>query len=174
VTVEKKFPDKVFVHISEREPVAITLTTQNERTIAVMLDKTGSAFIPQIAPSQDTLPLITGLPLEQIGPGMRLSKIYHPLLEQIAILCSLPQKYFSAFSEIRVVTKEYGGYELIVYPIKSHVRILLDRGLNEDTLKTMMVTLDVVSSMDPNVEEIDLRYGSFSYRVKSRDAEVRY
>jgi cell division protein FtsQ len=174
VTVEKKFPDKIVVNITERVPVAITLATQNGRTVAVLLDKTGAVFVPQFAPPQDSLPLITGLPLEQIGPGMRLSKVYHPLLEQIGRLILLPQKYFSAFSEIRVIPKEYGGYELIVYPIKSRVRILLDRGLNEDTLKTMMVTLDVVSSMEPNVEQIDLRYGSFSYRVKSRGAEVRY
>jgi cell division protein FtsQ len=139
-----------------------------------MLDKTGAVFGPGFPSAIDSLPLVTGLPVEQIGQGMRLSKIYHPLLEQIAFLISLPQKYFAAFSEIRVVPKNYGGYELIFYPVKSQVKILLDRGLSEDTLKTMMVTLDVVSSMEPDVEEIDLRYGSFSYRLREKKAEALY
>jgi cell division protein FtsQ len=174
VSIEKKFPDKIFVSITERVPIAVTLSTDDERTVAVLLDKTGAVFGPGISSVFDSLPLITGLPLEQIGQGMRLSKMYHPLLEQIEFLTSLPQKYFTAFSEIRVMPKNYGGYELIFYPVKSHVKILLDRGLNEDALKTMMVTLDVVSSIEPDVEEIDLRYGSFSYRIKEKKAEELY
>jgi cell division protein FtsQ len=174
VSIEKKFPDKVFVSVTERVPVALTLATHDERTVAVMLDKTGAVFGAGVPSTIDSLPLVTGLPVEQIGQGMRLSKMYHPLLEQIAFLTSLSQKYFAAFSEIRVVSKNYGSYELIFYPVKSHVKILLDRGLSEDTLKTMMVTLDVVSSMEPDVEEIDLRYGSFSYRLKEKKMEVLY
>lgn len=174
VSVEKKFPDKVFVSVIERVPVAVTLATHDERTVAVMLDKTGAVFGPGAASALDSLPLVTGLPVEQIGQGMRLSKMYHPLLEQIAFLTSLPQKYFAVFSEIRVVPKNYGGYELIFYPVKSQVKILLDRGLSEDMLKTMMVTLDVVSSIEPEVEEIDLRYGSFSYRIREKKSEALY
>ena len=41
-------------------------------------------------------------------------------------------------------------------------------------LKTMMVTLDVVSSIEPEVEEIDLRYGSFSYRIREKKSEALY
>jgi cell division protein FtsQ len=173
VSVRKKFPDRVIVSIVERVPVAFTLATRNERTVAVMVDKAGAVFDARTIPAHDSLPLVTGLPFEQAGQGVRLSKTFHPLLEQIAGVLSLPQKYFSAFSEIHVVPKNYGGYELVFYPIKSHVKILLDRGLNEDTLKTMMVTLDVVSEIAPDVEEIDLRYGSRSYRVKQKGVEER-
>jgi cell division protein FtsQ len=173
VSVQKKFPDSVIVNVVERVPVAFTLAVRDGRTVAVMVDKTGAVFDARAIPSGDFLPLVTGLPLEQAEQGERLSKTFQPLLEQIAGVLSLPQKYFSAFSEIHVVTKNYGGYELVFYPIKSHVKILLDRGLSEDALKTMMVTLDVVSSMEPDVAEIDLRYGSFSYRVKQKDVEER-
>jgi cell division protein FtsQ len=170
VSVRKKFPDRVFVTITERSPIALTLATQNERTVAVMVDKTGAVFDTRQVSANSFLPLVTGLPIEQAGEGMRLSKVYHPLLEQIAGVLVLPQKYFAAFSEIHVVPKNNDGYELIFYPIKSHVKILLDRGgLNEDTLKTMIVTLDVLSSIEPDVEEIDLRYGARSYRVKQRN-----
>lgn len=87
-------------------------------------------------------------------------------MEQIASIRSLSQKYFAAISEIQVVPKEFGNYELVLYPINSHVKVLTDRSLNEDALKYMMVVLDVVNSIEPNVSEIDLRYGSVSYRKR--------
>jgi cell division protein FtsQ len=168
--VEKKFPGKIFVRISERVPVAVTLATYDDRTVAVMLDRTGAVFTPAALPENNSLPLITGLSVEDIGQGLRLSQKYHPLLEQLETLAALPKKYLASFSEIHVEPKKIGGYELIVYPIESRVRVLLDMALNEDCLKTVMVTLDVVSSMEPDVEEIDLRYGAFSYRVRETAA----
>ena len=38
--------------------------------------------------------------------------------------------------------------------------------MNEDALQYMMVVLDVVNSIEPDVSEIDLRYGSVSYRTR--------
>ncbi|MDR1785095.1 MAG: FtsQ-type POTRA domain-containing protein [Spirochaetaceae bacterium] len=172
VGIEKKFPDKIFVRLTERVPVALSLATYGERTVPVMLDRTGAVFLSAPVFRDDSLPLITGLPLEDIEPGMRLAKKYHPLLGQLESLAKLPEKYFSSFSEIHVENKTAGGYELIVYPVKSRVKILLDRALNEDMLKIVMVTLDVVSAMEPNVEEIDLRYGAFSYRVRPSGARA--
>ena len=46
------------------------------------------------------------------------------------------------------------------------MRVLTDRALNEDALQYMMVVLDVVNSIEPDVSEIDLRYGSVSYRTR--------
>ena len=53
----------------------------------------------------------------------------------------------------------------MLYPIQNHVRVLADRSLNEEALKRMLVILDVVKSIELNVSEIDLRYGSVSYRT---------
>ena len=60
--------------------------------------------------------------------------------------------------------KEYGNYELALYPSQAKVKVLSDRNLNEDALQYMMVVLDVVNSIEPEVSEIDLRYGAVSYR----------
>ena len=51
-------------------------------------------------------------------------------------------------------------------PEDAKIRVLADRALNEDALKYMMVVLDVVKSTEPDVSEIDLRYGSVSYRKR--------
>lgn len=54
----------------------------------------------------------------------------------------------------------------MIYPQHSRTRILTDRSLNEEALQYMMVMLDVVNSIEPNLTEIDLRYGAVSYRTK--------
>jgi hypothetical protein len=57
---------------------------------------------------------------------------------------------------------------LVLYPVHSGVRVLMDKALNEDALQYMMVALDVANAMDTEVKEIDLRYGSAAFRPAAR------
>ncbi len=167
VTVSKHFPDKVTVSIVEREPVAMTFILVDGRSVPVQIDKNGVLFAGAEQEQQDgSVPIVSGLPVEHLSAGMRIPAKYRVLIDQIAHIQSLPQKYFAAVSEICVVPKEYGNYELMLIPAKSRTRVLTDRALNEDALQYMMVVLDVVNSIEPNVSEIDLRYGSVSYRTR--------
>lgn len=164
--VDKHFPDRVVIQITERIPVAKTIVTVDGRSMPVQIDKNGVLFPTTTGNSiaDTTIPLVSGIPVNRVQNGMRIHEKYRPLMEQIASIRSLSQNYFAAVSEIQVVTKEYGNYELVLYPINSRVKVLTDRSLNEDALKYMMVVLDVVNSIEPDVSEIDLRYGSVSYR----------
>lgn len=167
-TIEKRFPNKVFIKITEREPVAMTFVQMGDRTVSVQIDKNGVLFAANgnTAKVDRTIPLISGIPVENIPEGMRIPQKYRALMEQIAEIQTLSQKYFAAISEIQVIPKEYGNYELVLYPIHSRTRIKTGRQLNEETLQYMMVALDVVNSLEPNVAEIDLRYGSVSYTTR--------
>lgn len=169
VQVSKRFPNKVYIHVSERKPVAMTFVSANGRTVPVEIDKNGVLFstTANSVDSDSSLPLISGIPVENIPEGMRIPQKYRVLMEQIDSIRSLSQNYFAAVSEIHVIPKEYGNYELVLYPIHSRTRILTGRQLNEESLQYMMVALDVVNALEPDVEEIDLRYGSVTYRTKS-------
>ena len=170
VSVSKRFPNKVYIHVTERKPVAMTFVSNGGRTIPVEIDKNGVLFngnSSKISNSDSSLPLISGIPVENIPEGMRIPQKYRALMEQIDQIRSLSQNYFAAVSEIHVIPKEYGNYELVLYPIHSRTRILTGRQLNEESLQYMMVALDVVNALEPDVEEIDLRYGSVTYRTKS-------
>ena len=169
VQVAKRFPNKVYIHVSERKPVAMTFVSNNGRTMPVEIDKNGVLFsgTANSANYDSSLPLISGIPVENIPEGMRIPQKYRALMEQIDSIRSLSQNYFAAVSEIHVIPKEYGNYELVLYPIHSRTRILTGRQLNEESLQYMMVALDVVNALEPDVEEIDLRYGSVTYRTKS-------
>lgn len=176
VQIVKKFPDKVYINVIERSPVAMTFISVDERTEPVQIDKNGVLFN---FPSEDfhvdrSIPLVSGIPVENIPEGMRIPVKYRGLLEQIAMIRELPQNYFAAISEIHVVPKEYGNYELVLYPIHKKIRILTGRQLNEESLKYMIVALDVVNMLDPDVEEIDLRYGSISYQKHHESSGVSF
>ena len=168
VSLEKRFPDHVFVRIKERLPVAMTFVMVDNRTIPVQIDENGILFPVTASYSlgDGIIPLVTGLPVERIKNGMRLPTKYCELMTQISKIRALPQRYFAAISEIHVVPKDFGNYELVLYPVHSKLRVLTDRSLDESTLRQMMVLLDVVNSIEPNVSEIDLRYGSVSYRTR--------
>ena len=175
--IVKRFPDKVYINIVEREPVAMTFLSEGGKSVPIQIDKNGVLFTIRSAQSRSesesssgkidvSLPLITGLPVDVSSGKMQIPSKYRGLLEQIAAIRNLSQNYFAAISEIHIVTKEYGNYELVLYPVRGRARILIGRQITEEALQYMMVALDVVNSLDPNVAEIDLRYGSVACRTR--------
>ncbi len=166
VIVEKRFPDKIFVNVTEREPVAVTFVMDKGSTKPVQIDKNGVLFPGKNNPAAEAvLPIVSGLPVEYMSKGMRIPSKYRPLIDQIAKISELPQHYFASLSEICVLPKDSGNYELALIPSQSKVKVLTDRALNEDALKYMLVVLDVVNQIGTEVEvaAVDLRYGSVSY-----------
>ena len=166
VSVEKKFPDKIFVNVCERDPVAVTFVMENGCSTPVQIDRNGVLFPGKksAAAESEILPIISGLPVEYMTKGMRIPAKYRPLIEQISKISELPQHYFASVAEICVLPKDSGNYELALIPTQSKVKVLTDRALNEDALKYMIVVLDVVNQIGTDdVSEVDLRYGSVSY-----------
>lgn len=166
VSVEKKFPDKIYINVTEREPVAVTFVMDHGRTSPVQIDKNGVLFPGKKKSSlspETTLPIVSGLPVEYMSKGMRIPAKYRPLIDQISKISEMPQHYFASVSEICVLPKDSGNYELALIPSQSKVKVLTDRALNEDALKYMLVVLDVVNQIGSDVAAVDLRYGSVSY-----------
>lgn len=163
-TVKKIFPNKIYITVTERTPVALTFINIDNKTVALQIDKNGVLFNgDKNFQMNNSVPILSGLPINYLNEGMRIPERYRLLIEQIAAIQKLPQKYFAAISEICVVPKEYGNYELIIIPTKSKIRIITDRNLTEDSLKYMMVALDVVTSIDKDATQINLRNGVVSY-----------
>jgi cell division protein FtsQ len=166
VMVEKKFPDTVCVTVKERVPVAVTFGTINGRTVPIEIDQSGIAFRIGALPENNNLPLVTGITFENPVPGMRLNAQLKSLFSQLSDLESRKSLLLASISEIKIVQKTYGGYDLVVYPVHTPVRVRTDKALNEDALQYMMLVLDVVKDMKLAVDEIDIRAGTVAYRVK--------
>ena len=71
-----------------------------------------------------------------------------------------------SLSEIKVEEKLYGGYDLVLYPVHTPVRVRTDKALNEDAIQYMMLVLDVIGDLSLDIDEIDIRAGTVAYKVK--------
>ena len=168
VTIRKKFPDKIYINVEERIPVAMVFLMDNGLSSALEVDKNGVLFPQKHSELMESsfLPIVSGLPIEYMAQGMRIPAKYRPLIEQISKIKQMPQQYFASISEICVIPKNSGNYELALIPAQSKVKVLTDRALNEDALKYMMIVLDVLNQLGSDVSEVDLRYGSVSYKTR--------
>ncbi|MCQ2575651.1 MAG: FtsQ-type POTRA domain-containing protein [Treponema sp.] len=167
--VEKKFPDKIYIDVIERDPVALTFVMENGHSNPMQIDKNCVLFPVRnnSKVNSNIVPIISGLPVEHMSGGMRIPSKYRTLISEISEISNLGRNYFAGISEICVMPKEESGsYELALIPAQSKVRVLTDRSLNEEALKYMMVVLDVVNVLDKEVTEVDLRYGSVSCIMK--------
>lgn len=162
VTVEKHFPDKIHISITERECIATMLVTKEDgSSVSMEVDKSGVLFTDKR--EHLSVPIISGIPIENLSSGMRIPSRYRTLIDQIAEIEKLPQNYFAALSEICVMPKEHNNYELSLIPSNAKIKVIIDRALNEEALKYMMIVLDVIKEVAPDAQVVDLRYGSISF-----------
>ncbi len=167
VKVEKSFPDKVIITLSERQCAAVAIAEISGKSVPVQIDKNGVVYRINAGTPTGNVPVLSGLSFENPKVGMRLHGKLRPLVQQISDILIEKPVYFSAISEIRIMPKEYGSYDLVLYPMHSKVRVLADKTLNEESLQYMMVVLDVIDSLESDVYEVDLRHGSVSYRTRN-------
>lgn len=178
--VERLFPNGLRIGIKERRVVALVLAEVEGRVQLVELDAEGVAFASSSpAPAgkegarngalvADGIPLVSGLRFDGFRPGTRLPTGLLPLFSSLAEIEAKAPALLSAFSEIRVVKPRYGELELLLYPLHHRIPVRVAASLNEATLRSIILVLDVLSSrgIAESVEEIDFRTGTIVYRTK--------
>lgn len=164
ISVEKKFPNIILVNVEEREAVAYSLVNTGGRTQPILIDRRGNIFSVENFAVNESVPLISGLDIERFNDSYKLSTDIHELLDRIRFLRKDYPRFLEALSEIHVVPTEFGSYELILYPIHSHIPVLSDRNLSEKTMDVFVLMVAVFNETNSDVTEIDTRYGSVSYR----------
>ncbi len=164
VNIKKVFPDKIYIEIEERTPVCVTFVNSDGRSKALQIDDEGFLFPEKLKIDETKVPIISGLPVEYLTEGMRIPEEYRVLINQIKNLSENKENYFQFISEICVLPKEYGNFELILIPVNSKIKVFADRSLNEDKFKYMIIALDIAKSLAEPVSVVDLRYGSVSFK----------
>ncbi|MDR0669112.1 MAG: FtsQ-type POTRA domain-containing protein [Treponema sp.] len=165
VRVTKQFPGTVKILLVPRVAVAMALTVIDGRQVPVYFDRHGVAFKTGGVPyGAQSLPVLSGLPLEGDTP---LSALYQPLFAGLDRIRYADAGLLGAVSEIKVNKKPYDGFDIIMYPVHIPIRVRLESVLNEDSLRYIMLMLDVFNSdTGRTIEEIDFRAGTASYSVK--------
>ena len=96
-----------------------------------------------------------------------------PLFKQLDILQKKNPALLSEISEMKIEQKKYGGFDLILYPVRTQVKVHTESTLNEEKLQYMILALDVIRELDLNakIEELDVRGGTASYRLRGETDE---
>jgi cell division protein FtsQ len=169
-TVIKHFPDRVLITLEPRKAAAFTLTRIADKITPVFFDrqgvifKIGNGYGDELLSS--SIPLISGLALEEPVLGMRLSPVFARFFTGLERIHASAPDLLTAISEIEIHQKIYDGFDLILYPNHNPVRIRVAAELNEDMLRYMMLVIDVIVSQGTQVDEIDFRTGTASYTLK--------
>ena len=167
VQVIKRFPDRLHIVLESRRPVASALATLNGLTVPVQFDNQGVIF--QIGrdemASSNTLPIVSGLFIEEPFLGMRLPPQFIPFFRELEKIEMSSPKLLEALSEIRIDLKPFNSYDLILYPVHRRIKVRLSE-LNEDMLRYSLLMLDVLAPREDEIDIIDFRSGIASYIPK--------
>jgi cell division protein FtsQ len=164
--VIKRFPDKLSIYLTLRQPAAVSLADAGTRQAPLYVDRQGVFY--KFADSGETpaYPILSGFENPQLN--MRLPAALVPLCENISKISSSSPELIAAISEIRIERKSFEGFDLVLFPVHSSIKVRLDNNLSEDALRYMLLMLNVFEDSSPKPEEIDFRSGMGSYRVKEQ------
>lgn len=167
--VVKKFPDSVQITLHGRAAVALSLAPLNGRLAPVIFDEEGVVFSlndAQGLAAQGALPILSGLVFENARLGMRLPDFLLPLLRSIKELQESAPQLLAAISEIHITKRENDSFDLALYPSAGRVRIRIGMTLGAEKLSYALLLLDVLKERRIDVDEIDFRSDTASYKVR--------
>ncbi len=171
-SVARRFPNGLVIGIEERRPVATVLVEAGGLQSPAYLDAEGVAFALAGAGSAyrspGTLPVVSGIRIENFRPGARLPAELVAPLEALGRLGERDGALLAAFSEIKVSRSRYGEVELLLYPMRHRVPVRTGPAPSAQDLRSILLVLDVMGSkgMDAAVSELDFRTGTVVYRGK--------
>ncbi|HOJ98292.1 MAG TPA: FtsQ-type POTRA domain-containing protein [Termitinemataceae bacterium] len=172
VTVQKQFPSSLVITIVPRHAVAILLLSVENKICPAYVDREGVIYkIKTSVQHPETtvfnLPVLSGIEFRGENPvGSRLPSALVPFLARLEVIQRSNPQLFQCLSEIRILQKAYGNYELVLYPLHYPIRVLTNLQLNEETLRYMILVLDVLTQKGVQVSEVDFRSGTVSFREK--------
>ncbi|MDR1306435.1 MAG: FtsQ-type POTRA domain-containing protein [Treponema sp.] len=164
--VLKHFPGGIEIVLEPRRAAAMAFVEEGGRIFPALIGGDGMIFSVGRAGfrENEVLPVISGLTLGTVFPGMKLPRIYHALFAELEALSREAPELLAAISEIRINPKDYNGYDLTLYPAYRGVRVRVGHDITEETLRYMLLMLDVLSEKSHGIREIDFRTGTASYK----------
>ena len=164
--VVKRFPNRIELHLESRHAAAIAFVPRGERIFPALIDGDGMVFNvgKEGFRQEETLPVISGPVLEGVYPGMKLPRMYNTFFARLETLNRTAPELLSTISEIRINQRNYDGFDVTLYPAHKGVRVMVSNDITEETLRYVLLMLDVLSAKNTNIMEIDFRTGTASYK----------
>jgi cell division protein FtsQ len=167
--VTKQFPDTIRIALEGRKAVAMALVPVNGSMEPVLFDKYG--VVLQIGSKGmesgvniESLPIISGLVFADLSLGMKLPGMFQRFLFDLARLNSAAPELLGTISEIQVSRRTYDGFELALFPIHYPAKVRVGNEITADTIRYMLLLIDIFKKQGVITDEIDFRTGTASYR----------
>lgn len=172
-TVNKRFPDKLLVSVVERRPVAVSFANIEGKTIPLEIDKEGFIFRMGWNEKVSLLTIVSGLNFQNPKVGMKLNYKLTSLFNRLDVISKTNPVLLSGISEIKIREKKFGDYDLIMYPIRTKVKVFTNKEFTDKTLSRMMLVLDVIQEekVAKELEYVDIRGINIVYKWKELDYE---
>ncbi len=166
--VEKAFPDTVRISLTARKPLAVSFVRIDGRSVPVMFDEEGVIFQVGGAPADWDLPVISGLQLQSVRPGVVLPPMLHGFLADLRALQLASPTLFRQFSEYRIVRRGDHDFDVLVYPVGHPVPVRIGSAIDERLSKYIVMVLDVLQREGrlAAIAELDFRAGEVVYRLR--------
>lgn len=154
-SVDRKFPDTLTVGLKVRQALAVSLV--GGAVLAV--DDEGLVFEVRTDAQGLDVPVISGVAFEALKAGSRFPPEVKPLFQQLAQLRQTSPGLFRMISEVQLRRNDRGGFDAVVYPAQTPVRIILGDRWDQATMQQMFVLLDLVAKQGwtSKTKEIDFR-----------------
>jgi len=166
--VKKYFPNMLKLTVKAREPLAVTLIEDGNRSVPAILDNEGIIFQIGKRDLQIDLPVISGFQFRDYRIGMRLPEKLYPLFSQLDTIRDKSMDLYRFISEIKVIPIGSGDYEQLFYMIPYKTRIRFGNKVSDKMLTYAIIVLDmfVQQGIEDKIEEIDFRTKEIVFQDK--------
>ncbi len=167
-TVRKVFPAGIAISLVERRPFAVTLVNTASGSIPVAFDADGVVVRIGAVASAGDLPFVSGVEIPELRLGMRLPGELARFLSDLERIKATDPSLFADLSEVRFVRTVGSDFDVMLYPLAYRVPVLIGDTVDDQELRYIMMTLDVVAQegLSAKLSELDFRSGQVVYRLK--------
>lgn len=168
VTVKKRFPDKVYISLTERRPIAVSFVNIDGSIVPLEIDKEGVVFRMGWQEKTSTLTILSGIEFQNPKIGMKVHHKLVSLFNRLDFISKSNPLLLAGISEVKVREKKYGDYDLVIYPTYSKIKVISNKELSENTLNRMILILDVLKTdvVAREIEYVDIRGANIVYKWK--------
>jgi len=166
--VEKVFPNTLIIEVEQREPLGLSLTPVDGRTVPIMLDEDGVVFQIGKSVTAFDLPAFSGFTFADVELGQRVNPALLGFFRDLQDLKGEAPALFNLISELKFVKKNRAGFEVLLYPRDYRVAVRLGSRISVDTMRKILLVLDVFAKQGTlsAIEEIDFRTDAPLVRFK--------
>ncbi len=173
--VEKHFPDKVSITVASRRPLASVFAEVDGKSRLFYVDNQGYILPAASAEGNASMPVLSGVRVLDVRPGMRFPEELTGYLVQLSALREEAPRLYNLISEIKFVKKSTAGYEVVLFPGHEHLRVRTGPELTKEMMRSILLVIDVVKRQGllGSLEELDFRTGEVVYRARGIDGAER-